>query len=133
MKSLVLPTLCQRGPLHLVPQREHKYPRIKNHSTNFQVPKISEIYSLNSDCTIAEDVPAAMTHQEQIPGLSAALWPSLYDPLIPNVLHFLCLLKHGACVLVFLTVSPCIFGSWQFERNAHAVQGSEHPLEKGQV
>lgn len=70
---------------------------------------------------------------EQLPGLSAALWPYLCDLLIPNVLHFLCLLKQGTCVLVFLTVSPCIFGSWQFERNAHAVQGNWHPLEKGQV
>lgn len=84
-------------------------------------------------CTIAEDVPAAVIHREQLPGLSAALWAYMYDLLIPNLLHFLCWLKHGTCVLVFLTVSPCIFGSWQFERNAHAVQGSEHPLEKGQV
>lgn len=39
--------------------------------------------------TMARDVPAAVIHQEQLPGLSAALWPYLYDLVILNVQHFL--------------------------------------------
>lgn len=113
-----------QAPKHQKPQ--HQLSDVKN-KWDLQ-PQVRCLH-----CTMAGDVPAAVIHREQLPGLSAALWPYLFGLLIPNVQHVLCLLKHGTYVFVFLTVSPRIFGSWQFERNAHAVQGSGHLMEKGQV
>lgn len=43
-------------------------------------------------CTTAREVPAAAKHREELPGLSAVLWPHLYDLLSLNVQHLLCLL-----------------------------------------
>ena len=44
-----------------------------------------------------------------------------------------CHLGHWVSPGTITKVSPCILGSWQLEGNAHAVQRSGRPVEKGQI
>lgn len=86
-------------------------------------------------CRTTDEVhpTTATPYHWQLPGLSAALWLCFHDVLSLSIQCMLCLLQNWVRVLLFSTVSPCILGSWQLEGNAHAVQRSGRPVEKGQI